>query len=136
MNNQATISLIIILTYFVDSSLCSEIGCFVDGECLDSISIGLTQQNTPNECLESCQETKTCHQFTFYADTSMCILFTDCVTLSDANCADCVSGDVTCEALVCNEPGKKKSEFQEGYLYSYWKTTQSKAPRQVERHVI
>ena len=82
-----------------------DIGCFVPGECLNSNSIGVGQLDAPDQCLDFCKDTPNCLEFTHYQDDSACVLFSDCVELSDANCADCVSGDVTCESLVCNEPG-------------------------------
>lgn len=106
MNNQISLSIIVFLCYPVGQIKGSEIGCFVDGECLKSDSVAVTQQNTSNECLDNCKNTKGCQEFTFYGDASICILYTECVELSDADCSDCVSGDVTCESLVCNEPGK------------------------------
>lgn len=102
------ISLIVLfMVTLIGPSWGANIGCFVDGECLDSISVGVSQRETPNQCLTDCKEAETCHQFTFFRDDSVCVLFNDCTQLSDANCEDCVSGDATCDSLVCNEPGTK-----------------------------
>ena len=89
----------------IDSSN-KEIGCFVPGECQDSISIGVVQESTPEQCLDECKATDDCQYFSHYQDNAICILLLDCVELSDDNCVDCISGDVNCDILVCDEPGK------------------------------
>ena len=96
---------ILLVAALISPSNCANIGCFVDGECLDSIAVGVSQQETADQCLSDCKEAETCHQFTFYRDDSVCVLFNDCSQLSDLNCDDCISGDASCDSIYCNEPG-------------------------------
>jgi len=104
------ISYFLVFLTFIQGALSlaksADIGCFVNGECQESISIGVSEESTPESCLNTCKSTANCEFFTHYQDDNICLLLLDCVNLSDSDCTDCISGDVTCEELVCNEPGK------------------------------
>ena len=105
MKKQVTFSIILSFALFLGEVRGDQIGCFIKGECLQSNSVGVTTQNSANSCLDDCKDSASCQQFTFYGDASTCVLYSDCVELSDAGCSDCVSGDVTCDSL---EPGMVK----------------------------
>lgn len=84
-----------------------EIGCFMPGECVESSIVSLIFPETVEECLDWCKHTESCLYFTHYQVDFVCLLLSECSGgLSTANCKDCVSGDVKCEMMECNEPGK------------------------------
>ena len=83
-----------------------DIGCFVPGECIEGNTVGLFSLETAEECLDRCKDSASCLYFTHYRVGFVCLLLSECNGgLSTANCDDCVSGDVTCEPLECDEPG-------------------------------
>ena len=78
------------------------IGCYVDGECLNSVSVGFYSSNGTTSCYDFCKDTPGCNYFTNYPTESLCFAFLDCVNFSPENCADCTSGEVSCPALECD----------------------------------
>lgn len=109
MSNSTARLILLTLTLFLGLShgslgtlpLSRGIGCFTAGECLNGTSVGVSDQDTPDLCLASCKDTDSCLFFTHYEESSLCVLQSSCPAFSDSNCADCVSGEVT-----CNESGK------------------------------
>ena len=80
--------------------------CFVAGECVESPLIGMSIQETENDCLADCQQEMTCGWFTFDPTDKLCELFKSCNVLSYENCPQCVSGERTCTPnLMCNITG-------------------------------
>ncbi len=89
------------------------IGCFVEGECFQSLYIDEEATEDEFECLEFCQETDDCLYFTYFANSRACVALANC-DVFDQNCDDCISGERSCEAppdLVCNEPGQCLGSF-------------------------
>ena len=108
MNNPARLILLTFLSFLGLShaslevvSLNKGIGCFTAGECLNSTSVGVSDESTPDQCLAACKDTDSCLFFTHYEESSLCLLLSNCAVLSATDCTDCLSGEVT-----CNESGK------------------------------
>ena len=68
------------------------IGCFVDGECLNGFTVGISKTNGSLECLEACAGVPSCVYFTHYDDDELCLKFETCPELSRDSCTDCTSG--------------------------------------------
>ena len=80
--------------------------CYVEGECLDSQLVNLTLQDNYNGCLNDCKDNMDCQWFTFKGSGNVCLLLSDCITVSTENCQDCYSGEKTCQPkLDCNRNG-------------------------------
>ena len=79
--------------------------CFVDGTCIHSQLIDLTSQDNYNDCLENCTANDVCQWFTFDYSANLCFLFVNCLALSNENCANCVSGERTCQPMECDLTG-------------------------------
>ena len=85
------------------SQLETNIGCYVDGECLNSASIGFYASNGTSSCFDFCQTTAGCNYFTNYIGDSICFAFEDCVDFSNEGCSDCTSGESVCPSLECDQ---------------------------------
>ncbi len=48
------------------------IGCFVEGECRNSLYLNATDTSTPRGCLAFCKATEQCDFFSHYAELSVC----------------------------------------------------------------
>ena len=87
----------------------SDIGCFVAGECLNSLYIGIAVRETDVDCLHFCKDTAGCQYWTHYDSDQACFAFVECKDLSVSTCSaegDCVSGDVECEDAQCDLAGQ------------------------------
>ena len=93
------------------------IGCFVPGECAQSLFIDYSEAEGPQACLEFCQETPDCSKFTFFADTSGCIAYANCPELSMV-CSDCISGDSTCPDLTTIAPSTTVTLWEDDLVTS------------------
>ena len=83
------------------------IGCYVDGECADSTSLGVAASNTTQDCYAICANTASCNAFTQYNEDQLCLTFEECATFSADTCTECVSGDLEgCDPLQCHVEGK------------------------------
>ena len=100
------------------------IGCFVPGECTNSLY--LAETSTPLgelQCLEYCAKVEGSNYFTYEAgDDSVsmagnffegkfsysmfhlqyCVCLVNCNELSASECSDCSSGDTSCECFITN----------------------------------
>ena len=82
------------------------IGCFVPGECWDSVAFEIRQEARPQDCLAKCKDADNCKYFTFYEEDGFCLLLEECNDLSKESCgSSCVSGNTNCKELVCSQPG-------------------------------
>ena len=77
----------------------NSIGCFVQGECANSLYVEYADSPDAQACLEFCRSILNCHQFTHYADSNGCFAFLNCNELSTNTCDDCLSGDAVCPDL-------------------------------------
>lgn len=87
----------------------TEIGCFVAGECLDSLYIAIAVRDTDADCLNFCKETAGCQYWTHYHSDKACFSFVECTNLSVATCqtlGDCISGDKECIEAQCDLAGQ------------------------------
>ena len=97
------------------------IGCFLPGECLNSLFVNVTSTTFLQDCHDSCKEQevrslpvyfhemlkcssftflKGCDHFTYYESSGTCFLFSNCNRYSAEDCQDdCISGDVGCQDL-------------------------------------
>ena len=78
------------------------IGCYVDGECMNSSSVGFNSSNGTTTCYDFCQDTPDCNYFTNYPSESLCFAFSDCIDFSTENCPDCTSVEADCPPLECD----------------------------------
>ena len=51
------------------------IGCYVDGECLQSNFIGVTEVDGLEECRQFCLDREGCIYFTYYRDSKVKLYF-------------------------------------------------------------
>lgn len=80
----------------------SSIGCFVSGECRESLVVdSMVNSASPEDCLEFCDQTVDCNHFSHYDDANVCFAFANCVSFSNTSCSDCISGDAGCSSLQC-----------------------------------
>lgn len=79
------------------------IGCYIDGECMNSVSVGFYSSNGTSSCYDFCQTTNGCNYFTNYLSANLCFAFLDCVLFNGDNCDDCTSGESVCPGLLCAE---------------------------------
>ena len=87
--------------------------CYEDGECLYSNLIDVTYPSSAEECLQHCRRTDRCQWFTFKTHGgSFCELFESCEYLSDNECTNCVTGQVTCPDQQCNILGRCEVIFK------------------------
>ena len=96
-----------LLLFLAGLFLCSEssgdsIGCYQDGECVNSNTVGISRTDTSGECLAYCQETEACQYFTFYANDDVCLAQSDCEVFNADGCDDCISGDVRIDVPTLN----------------------------------
>ena len=81
------------------------IGCFVQGECVDSTVSGVYFDEKINDCVDSCQSVLECLFFSYLPDDGVCIIYEDCPKLSIDSCPACVSGDSICPNKICEVEG-------------------------------
>ena len=65
--------------------------CNLRGQCTGAQEVGVQLKSTYDDCQNVCRQTPSCQFFTFYASSSLCVLFTDCPSIDDAHCDDCRS---------------------------------------------
>ena len=82
------------------------VGCFVSGECVNSIVSGVAVANSVGECVNFCQSATSCEYFSFNPADNVCLVFDDCPELSNENCDSCVSGNRGCPNEICGFPGE------------------------------
>ena len=73
----------------------SPLVCYEKGECLYSNLVDVTYPSSVEECLQHCRRTERCQWFT-YKFFESCELFESCEYLSDNECNNCITGQVTC----------------------------------------
>ena len=83
-----------------------DIGCFVPGECRDSITLGLFSSSSSVECLNQCKGTAGCRYFTHFEADDVCFAFQNCPTFAEGFCSQCTSGEVGCSSFLCDLPGQ------------------------------
>ena len=83
----------------------ADLQCFVPGECIQSNLVSVESTQSAEMCLDLCKNTDNCQWFTYIAYASLCELLQDCPQLDESNCAECVSGEVACEAPKCDVQG-------------------------------
>ena len=99
---------ITILTYF--GKVCS-LQCYVPGECNFSPVIDVIIQPDQNEldgysiCLFNSREYDA-SWFSFDPNGNVCELFSSCTNLTSEYCKECKSGQLGCQPILCNMPGK------------------------------
>ena len=97
-----------ILTYF--GKVCS-LQCYVPGECNFSPVIDVIIQSDQNEldgysvCLIN-SRAYNASWFSFDPNGNVCELFSSCTNLTSEYCKECKSGQLGCEPILCNMPGK------------------------------
>ena len=80
-----------------------DIGCFIPGECTQSLFLDYSNAEDAQACLEFCQETAECSKFTYFSDTNGCNAYANCPEMS-TECTDCISGDSTCPDITTPVP--------------------------------
>ena len=86
----------------------SSIGCYVEGECIEGVSVGIMSADTVQDCVSFCKDVAACEYFTYSTSVGVCVAYGDCPRLSVDQCSDCVSGDASCPAELCGIEGKSK----------------------------
>ena len=93
---------------FVPTSSTSErITCRANGECIDSLEVFLDATSSYSNCLRLCKDYDNCMWITYNTKNGLCVGLFNCFEISDG-CPDCVSSEVDCEALICNEKVNKQ----------------------------
>ena len=78
-------------------TILGEINCNIQFECVDSDIIDVTFVESYNECLEDCQDRKTCKWVSFDADTKSCEILENCINSRNEKCPRCISGQRECQ---------------------------------------
>lgn len=81
------------------------IGCFVSGECANSLVAGVSVVDSINECVDFCGSVEACRFYTYDAVDRICLALEECSLLTEETCANCVSGDSSCPNEICNFEG-------------------------------
>ena len=84
----------------------NDIGCFRQGECLNSLSSNSGKVASAEACLRYCQSLDNCQHWVFYESTKVCTPFLSCSFFSEDTCTDCLAGDVGCDELSCFREGR------------------------------
>ena len=71
--------------------------------------VGITNLESPQECLSYCRGTTDCEFFTHFSTDNACFAFINCVEFNNNDCDDCISGDKECADITCDSVGKRKS---------------------------
>ena len=103
-------SLTLLLSLFAAPALGQDtIGCYVQGECIEGVSLGIMSADTVQDCVSFCKDVVAgCKYFTYSTSIGVCVAYEDCPHLSPDQCSDCVSGDASCPAELCGIEGKTK----------------------------
>ena len=97
----------LLLALALVQSQSQEIGCFVEGECVNGTAVGISVVEDVWSCVQFCRDREACNHFTFDpAANNVCLALEDCPLLSTDNCPDCVSGDESCPTALCLLEGK------------------------------
>ena len=99
---------------FITSSVA--VTCFEKGECLNSFILDVAETESPQQCLAQCKQTPGCTWFTYNPSFPYCELLSNCLTLSESSCPECLSGEAGCSAYKCNIPGR----CQVSHKYLCW----------------
>ena len=97
---QTTLVILLLAVAALDGAA-ADIGCFVQGNCLEYdelLAEGIVQD--AQECLQLCQDTKECHDWTLYLEFNECLALKKCKKLNETN-VDAISGRDDCEGLEC-----------------------------------
>ncbi len=89
---------------------CTDLQCFVSGECTNGSKITILHSKNEIQCLRSCQQNDNCTWFTFFRDSNFCHLLSSCESTKDTVCPNCISGQRECEnpTPIC---------FVQGYVF-------------------
>ena len=102
MRSILSLSVLAILSSHIYAQEDTRIGCYVDGECVNSVSVGFFTSNGTTSCYDFCQDTTGCNYFTNHPSIDLCFAFLDCVNFSNEECTDCTSGEAICPVLKCD----------------------------------
>jgi len=70
--------------------------CFLEGECIQGLTLGNDDVQNAQECLDLCQDNLNCAYYTYYKDEGLCYIFATCPDLSTDSCEACFSGSEVC----------------------------------------
>ena len=73
--------------------------CYVIGECQFSDAVSASLTIGASGCHRFCNKTPNCHWFTYHRDSGVCVAYFNCVTLSQDDCPECISGSSDCAVL-------------------------------------
>ena len=78
----------------------ADIGCYVQGECIGGVTVGISHLGSSSECHESCKNALNCEFFTYFITDGVCLQLQTCPELDEGCSEECISGDVECDVLV------------------------------------
>ena len=70
------------------------IGCYINGECKDSLYADVGSFDHDYDCHQFCIDTTGCHFFNFYTNDRLCFAYVNCVAFEPSGVA--IAGDSTC----------------------------------------
>ena len=74
--------------------------CNINGICINSNLLDLTNATSGRECLQDCKSLLGCEWYSFkQGTTTSCELLSNCNELSDEDCTACESGQVNCDLI-------------------------------------
>ena len=83
-------------------SLVSAQECLIQGRCINSHLIQLTNAGSATVCLQDCKDFQGCLWYSFnQRSQTTCELFSDCNEITTNDCDHCQTGQVSCDLSFC-----------------------------------
>ncbi len=97
------LTILILFTQLPNPGNCSHLQCFVLGECTNSQDVDIVSSKDEFQCLDICHQNANCTWFSFLPDSQVCHLLSNCESIEDTFCKNCVSGERQCDnpAPIC-----------------------------------
>jgi hypothetical protein len=82
---------------------CYDLQCFISGECTFSQGLDILSSKDEFQCLDNCHQNANCTWFSFFPDSLGCHLMSNCQSIVDDFCPNCISGQRECDnpAPIC-----------------------------------
>ena len=101
-SKQITMLNFLYLTILSLGSLALAQECFIQGRCINSHLIQLTDAGSATDCLQDCKDFQGCQWYSFnQRSQTTCELFSDCNEITTNDCDHCQTGQVSCDLSFC-----------------------------------
>ena len=79
--------------------------CSTPGQCVDSDLISEGNEKTKQDCHNNCKNNEDCSWFTYRYSEHFCLLFSNCLNVTEAGCDSCITGEKDCSLFSCGLQG-------------------------------